>query len=378
MDRSWDSVLTEFLPRFARAEKSEDYGLLAHEFVAQLQDSHGGALNGLAATARQHVGYPVSSILLRTIRGEMVVVSAEASVQDRVRVGDVVLAVDGELIAARREKLKKYISASTPQIVDRSLAFAVLLGPLDSPARLTLRAPDGAVREESLPRTKDEEDLWPWRGPELERKTPVFSVLPQGYGYIDVVRLNGDRLNPALEAVKTTPALILDLRGRPHDNAASSVSSRLAQKMVRFATIRTPYWESPDSSQKENGMDHTVGVDPFWLPKYGGPVVVLINEWNQSAAEHNCLGLKAAAEGRITFLGTPTSGADGAVTFTSMPGGISIRFSGQEVRHADGRQLQRVGIQPDIRVEPTIEGIAAGRDEVLEAAIKFLSASKAK
>ena len=75
-------------------------------------------------------------------------------------------------------------------------------------------------------------------------------------------------------------------------------------------------------------------------------------------------------------MGTPTSGANGGVAFTSMPSGISVRFTGTDVRHADGRQLQRVGIQPDFRVEPTLAGIAAGIDEVLEAAVKFLNESK--
>ena len=47
-------------------------------------------------------------------------------------------------------------------------------------------------------------------------------------------------------------------------------------------------------------------------------------------------------------------------------------FSGHDVRHADGRQLQRVGLQPTVRVEPTIAGIRAGRDEVLDAALRYL------
>jgi C-terminal processing protease CtpA/Prc len=42
------------------------------------------------------------------------------------------------------------------------------------------------------------------------------------------------------------------------------------------------------------------------------------------------------------------------------------------VRFADGRQLQRVGVHPHIMVRPTIAGIRAGRDEVLEAAIEHL------
>jgi hypothetical protein len=32
-----------------------------------------------------------------------------------------------------------------------------------------------------------------------------------------------------------------------------------------------------------------------------------------------------------------------------------------------------VGIQPDVFVEPTIEGIRAGRDEVLEKALEYLN-----
>ena len=58
--------------------------------------------------------------------------------------------------------------------------------------------------------------------------------------------------------------------------------------------------------------------------------------------------------------------------------GITISFSGHDVRHADGRQLQRVGLIPDIEVKPTIEGIRAGRDEVLEKALDHLGVPDAK
>jgi C-terminal processing protease CtpA/Prc len=103
-------------------------------------------------------------------------------------------------------------------------------------------------------------------------------------------------------------------------------------------------------------------------------VVVLINEDAISQAEHTCLFIEACTP--TTFIGSPTMGANGDVTNTVLPGGIAIAFSGHDVRHADGRQLQRVGIQPDIKVEPTIAGLRAGRDEVLEAAIEFLTTTK--
>jgi C-terminal processing protease CtpA/Prc len=61
------------------------------------------------------------------------------------------------------------------------------------------------------------------------------------------------------------------------------------------------------------------------------------------------------------------------VTFLSLPGGIVIRFTGNEVRHADGRQLQRIGLVPHLEVSPTVQGIRERRDEVLERAIEYLS-----
>lgn len=51
-------------------------------------------------------------------------------------------------------------------------------------------------------------------------------------------------------------------------------------------------------------------------------------------------------------------------------------FTGHDVRHADGRQLQRVGLVPHVRVAPSRAGIRAGKDEVLERALEYLAAGR--
>jgi C-terminal processing protease CtpA/Prc len=102
---------------------------------------------------------------------------------------------------------------------------------------------------------------------------------------------------------------------------------------------------------------------------------MLINEATLSQAEHTGLFLEAANGTR--FVGSPTAGANGDVTNLVVPGGILVWFSGHDVRHADGRQLQRVGLQPDVPVRPTIAGIRAGRDEVLEKAAALLKSRAA-
>ena len=68
----------------------------------------------------------------------------------------------------------------------------------------------------------------------------------------------------------------------------------------------------------------------------------------------------------------PTGGGIGALTFVHVPGGLRPSFPRSEGRLADGRVMHRIGVQPDILVRPTIAGIRAGRDEVLERAIAYL------
>jgi len=105
--------------------------------------------------------------------------------------------------------------------------------------------------------------------------------------------------------------------------------------------------------------------------KYKGKTVMLIDERTISQAEHTGLLLQAA--NKTKFVGSPTAGANGDVTNFVVPGGISIGFSGHDVRMASGGQLQRNGLQPDVLVVPTLNGIRHGRDEVLEKAVEYLT-----
>jgi C-terminal processing protease CtpA/Prc len=99
---------------------------------------------------------------------------------------------------------------------------------------------------------------------------------------------------------------------------------------------------------------------------------MLIDERAISQSEHSGLFFKAA--NGTTFIGSPTTGANGDVTSLVLPGGLQMRFTGHDVRWPDGRQLQRIGLIPDIEIRPTIAGIRAGRDEVLERAVAHLRA----
>jgi C-terminal processing protease CtpA/Prc len=111
-------------------------------------------------------------------------------------------------------------------------------------------------------------------------------------------------------------------------------------------------------------------LPPTTTAVYTRPTAMLIDDRAISQAEHTCLFLDAAAG--VTFVGAPTHGSNGDVTTMRLPGGLRMMFTGQAVRHADGRQLQQVGVQPTIAAAPTIAGVRAGKDEVLERAIAWV------
>jgi C-terminal processing protease CtpA/Prc len=102
--------------------------------------------------------------------------------------------------------------------------------------------------------------------------------------------------------------------------------------------------------------------------------VILVDETTQSQAEYTAMALRAMPNAVV--VGSTTAGADGNVSNIPLPGGLSTMISGLGVFYPDHRPTQRVGIIPDVVAMPTIEGIAAGRDEVLEAGVKMIEDSK--
>jgi C-terminal processing protease CtpA/Prc len=68
-----------------------------------------------------------------------------------------------------------------------------------------------------------------------------------------------------------------------------------------------------------------------------------------------------------TIVGGTTAGTNGNVASFVTPGGFSVSFTGMRVTRHDGRSPHHlVGVNPDVAVAPTLEGLRAGRDEVLE------------
>ena len=103
---------------------------------------------------------------------------------------------------------------------------------------------------------------------------------------------------------------------------------------------------------------------------YHGKVVILMDEGSQSQSEFAIMALRQAPN--ATVLGSPSIGADGNVAKVSLPGEVILWISSLGVYTPEGGQTQRCGLKPDIECYPTLEGIRAGKDELLEKAIEVI------
>ena len=358
MGDAWDDALAELAPRFETAANAREYALAVAELAARIPDGHvdvwGADSLPIGGTARP----PIAT---RLIEGRQTV-TAHSDDAVGVEIGDIVVAVDGESVLTRRERLRKYIAASNDVTGSQWASSAALAGDPGSKAVLSLRGKDGKMREVTLTRALDRVST--------SRTGPTYRILEGNIGYADLDRLENGEVDAMFAAFEKTKAIIFDMRGYPH-GTAWTIAPRLN---VRKAKTGAQFYEPLVTYARTGSSFFQLEMPPTDKPLYAGKTVMLIDERTMSQAEHTGLFFEAA--NGTKFIGSQTAGANGDVTNLVLPGGLYVRFSGHDVRHADGRQLQRVGLVPDVEVKPTIAGIRAGRDEVLERALAFLRDGK--
>jgi C-terminal processing protease CtpA/Prc len=361
----WGRVLPQSIPLLAAARDSVEYAKTVAEMVTHIHDSHGW-VGGSAGFRDFLIGKLPTAVQVQYVEGESVVISVandSATRASGIAVGDVVLEVDGETVAAIRARRGPYTAHSTPQALDDAVEARLLRGE-NAVARVKIRDGRDRVRDIVVPRSAEYANLIRY-----PRSGPVMKMLPGNIGYADLSLLSVTMVDSMFEMFRNTRGIIFDDRGYPQ-GTAWAIAPRLTDKAkVADALFQRPVVMSPDSAEGTTYkfVDYTPTTSKW---RYHGKTVLLVDERTISQAEHTGLLLEAA--NRTTIIGSPTMGANGDVTSVVLPGGLTAWFSGHDVRHADGRQLQRVGLQPDIVVRPTLAGVRAGRDEVLERALKFL------
>jgi len=359
LDRDWEGALTTFIPRFEKAKDAAEYALTVAELSTLVQDGHTNVRGHPELEKRGLTGVN-APLEVMELDGQAVVVKVlDTEAAPGLAVGHVIETVDGKPLAERVKALEPYITASHEAHRRFRLLTRALSGPEGSQATLGVR--DGVGQQKQVRVTRSLQSL------QKPGKNEPWRVLADNIGYVDLTRLQRADVATVFEKLKGTKAIVFDMRGYPN-GTAWGIAPYLNTRGARHAAVFERNLVSGEDLSGRFKFFQELPKDD--VPLYRGKTVMLIDERAISQSEHSGLFFEAA--NGTTFIGSPSAGANGDITDVVLPGGLSVVFTGHDVRHVDGRQLQRVGLRPQVHVRPTLAGVQAGRDEVLERALEFL------
>ncbi len=370
-DNNWDSVLVDAIPKFIQADNYANYIRQTMKLSSRINDSHGYYqyhsskyynTNSNQKEKRGYVPYNFRLIDSSVVVSKVLVDSAI------LKLGDIVLKSDTTDLKTFRNTVKKYKSYSTIQ-AEISYYETVLSNSFKSHFDFTILR-NGDTLSLTETRTVDRET----KVESNYLKPPFYYSLSDKVGYIELTQIKFGTLEKALKDFKNKETVVFDVRGYPEKLSWLALPHLLSKKSKPVATYYKPNKKYPGTYINiSKGEDYRIWfVKPFiFLRKqYKGKIVVLINADAISQSETVCMMFKAYSN-NVTFIGTPTTGANGDISTIYMPGGISFNFTSLDWHFPNGNQLQRIGIVPDIYVKETIEGIKLGKDEILEKAIQY-------
>jgi carboxyl-terminal processing protease len=297
-----------------------------------------------------------------------------------IKPGDILNAVDG----------KPSLPPATPYfVIGNTHALLVAKPGAGSPKEIVIQVPKRKGTKQ--------------RPPIVEPNSPIHATLGQGIGLLKIAYFPGaiglgfaNALDHAVHDLKQQGCerLIIDLRG----NIGGSLGfARLASYMCP-GKIAIGHSLTPRRLRK--------GYDPEALPRVPMPssrpellitlarfsfrdksvmlltqglgeqpfhnrIVVLVNEWTNSAAE---MVACFAAENRLaTIVGQKTRGnVLGAANF-KVGGGYWLRLPVFGWFTSKGRSLEANGVEPDVTVEISPEALAVGQDNQMTTAVEIVN-----
>ncbi|MEM8963958.1 MAG: S41 family peptidase [Acidobacteriota bacterium] len=231
---------------------------------------------------------------------------------------------------------------------------------------LSILDSDGHTRDETIelvPRVR-RDDL-----PLEPRPEAPITELEPGLWYVDVARIDNDSFSAKIDDLATAEGIVYDYRGYPRIGSGELLGHLIDEP------IRSPRWLVPRRIRP--GDDHLTFDESSWpveprSPRFTDNLVFLTDARAISYAE-TVLGMIENYQLGPIF-GSPSAGTNGNVNPFTLAGGYRFSWTGMKVLKHDGSRLHGVGIRPTDPVVPTVEGMAAGRDEVLEQALERLRA----
>ena len=361
IEEDWNQVLLEFIPKIVHGSDYESYLMTISELTTKIYDSHVYVADKRGNRISKRFGIyriPVNFVII-----DNQIIISKIIQKCGLELGDIVLKVDDKDIEEILENRRRYISQSRGDA--GRLLYLDLFRTHENNTDITVIRNGKTVVVNVKGSQRN-----------IGVNVDIKSQDMEGgkIYYINAGLLKDGEIKTIMDKWCNTEGLIVDLRNYPSSVIAYELAEYLIPTEKEFFRASIPnravpgefYYTVPFVSGKPKETNNGTLKDGV----YKGKLVIIINEHTISQGETTAMSLRNTP-GSIV-LGRPSAGANGDVRCFTLPGNITTTISGLGIFYPDKKATQRIGIQPDIYVEPTIEGIREGRDELIEKAIEII------
>lgn len=370
----WNKILSDFIVRFVRANNAAEYTLACLEIIAHIHDTHAN-IWGDNPTLDSLKGNLMTPFQAKFIENKLVVTAyyvKDADTEDKIHVGDIIESIDGTPVDLLIKKYLPLTPASNypTQLRDLPSAGGFLLRSNNKQVNLQIKREHTlkqvTISRVALGRIDRSIDYFD------PKQASGYKMLADNIGYIYPGKLKEQDIDDIKKSFADTKGIIIDLRSYPSTFMPFTYGSWFKSKASPFVYFTVADLKLPGTISVSDTISNGNGIQSQSVSEhYKGKIVILVNASTQSSGEYTAMALSTAP--RATVIGSTTAGADGNVSTIILPGGISSYISGLGVYYPDGTEAQRKGIKIDIDVKPTIKGVCAGKDELLDKAIEIIN-----
>lgn len=357
----WNAVKTKYEPQLTNVKTNQNLTDLMNKMVGELKQSHLKvhpanviAINGDTSGLPKSGSIGVDTRLVN--KSELVVTAVRKdspAEKAGIKKGYTIKKVDGETISeiAQKQRDKGGFQLRDEIVAPRAVRDK-LSGDLNKKVSVTLLDENDTEKTVELER----QDLGISRDLTFESKD-----ITQDVGYIKFNIFIGDLPTKFAEAVATMQnkkALIIDVRGNPGGvgNHTTALAALLDQEKRSLGVSQYRYSKQQFDYE---GNDKS----------FKGKVFILVDEMSASSAEILAAGLQAHK--RATIIGQNSAGAVLPSTMEILPNGGALQYAIGDYKTPDGKILEGRGVIPDVEVKLTRKDLLAGRDLVIETALKL-------
>ncbi len=352
----WKQVRVTYQPKIENTKSDKEFYEIIKQMVRELEDAHTRFYTPEEAKLKSKKQFSSLGVRADEIEEKIVITAVQINSEaDKagIKVGMIIIAVDGTDIRNKIAEARENIKSSSPQAVKILSLRAIFRGEIGSLVKLTLADKTGESFDVSLT-----------RNPVPEFLEVTTEILPDNIGYLKFDTFNeklSGKFKKALTNLKNTKGLIIDLR----DNGGGELSF-----IGKIADWILPEKTSFGEIQRRGKGDKKLFFGDKSSQIYSAPIVVLLDNDSASSSELFSIGLQEAKRAKV--VGSISCGC-----LLGISGGRNLNDGRLELSEfgfisARNYRVERNGVKPDLVINPTLSDVENRTDQALKEAVKLL------